>query len=208
LRESVEALLGSWKIQRIATVGGNICLALPAGPMTSLAAGLGATGLVWGPGEADRRLAVADLVTGPVENSLAPGEVLRAIEFPAPPTWTVMRRASLIPMGRSGVFVVARLDAGGDEADGAGVVEPAAGEPGATGAAVRFRVTVTAAVPAPRVLEFAGVPSASDLAAAVDAIDPWLDDPHGAPDWRHALTRRFAEELRADAERHLSREGA
>lgn len=203
VRECVEALLGSWKIHRVATVGGNICLALPAGPMTSLAAGLGATGLVWGPGDAERRLPIADLVVGPVANALEPGEVLRAVEFPPPPTWAAMRRASLIPRGRSGVLVVARLDLGSlaGWGDGSGSAD---GSPsGAT-----FRVTVTAAVPAPRVLEFAGIPAAADLAAAVDAIPEWFDDPHGAPDWRHALTRRFAEELRRDAVRALDERAA
>ncbi|MDT7685280.1 MAG: hypothetical protein QOG57_5590, partial [Pseudonocardiales bacterium] len=39
-RACCEALAGSFKIWHTATVGGNICLALPAGPMTSLAAAL------------------------------------------------------------------------------------------------------------------------------------------------------------------------
>lgn len=179
VRECVEALLGSWKIHRVATVGGNICLALPAGPMTSLAAGLGATGLIWSPDGSDRRLPIADLVTGPVRTALAPGEVLRAIEFPPPPAATAMRRASLISLGRSGVLVVGRRD------------DP-------SGTAPRLRITVTASVPAPRVLEFRGIPSAADLADSLDGIDDWYDDPHGAPDWRRALSRRFAEELRRE----------
>ncbi|MCY7325306.1 MAG: FAD binding domain-containing protein, partial [Microbacteriaceae bacterium] len=35
-RQCCTALLGSFKVWNAATVGGNICLALPAGPMTSL----------------------------------------------------------------------------------------------------------------------------------------------------------------------------
>ncbi len=42
-----DSLLASWKIQRIATVGGNIALSLPAGPMTSLAVALDATLVLW-----------------------------------------------------------------------------------------------------------------------------------------------------------------
>jgi CO/xanthine dehydrogenase FAD-binding subunit len=169
----VDALLGSWKIHLVATVGGNICTALPAGPMTSLAAGLGATALVWTP-DGERRLPVADLVTGVRTTALAPGEVLRALEFPPPPAWASHRRASLAPLGRSAVLVVARVDSAG------------------------FTLTVTASTPAPRVFAFDAVPSAGDLAAAVETCD-WYDDAHGAPDWRRATTLRFAEELRGEA---------
>lgn len=170
----VDALLGSWKIHRIATVGGNICLALPAGPMTSLAAGLGATALLWTLDGGERHLPVADLVAGVRQTTLAPGEVLRAVEFPPSPDWAAHRRASLAPLGRSAALVVARRDAAG------------------------FTVTVTASTPAPRVFSFPAVPDAAALASAVGTCD-WYDDAHGAADWRRAMTLRFAEELRAEA---------
>jgi CO/xanthine dehydrogenase FAD-binding subunit len=175
----VDALLGSWKIHRIATVGGNICLALPAGPMTSLASGLGAIAVVWAPGGGERRIPVADFVTGVRTTVLAPGEVLRAVEFPAPPAWVGFRRASLAPLGRSGVLVVARRTPAHTDAAG-------------------FTLTVTASTPAPRVFAFPRVPGADDLVAAVEECD-WYDDAHGAPDWRRAMTLRFAEELRVEA---------
>lgn len=170
----VDALLGSWKIHRVATVGGNICTALPAGPMTSLASGLGATAVVWTV-DGERRLPVADLVTGVRTTALAPGEVLRAVEFPPPPAWASHRRASLAPLGRSAALVVARRDA-----------------------TAGFVLTVTASTPAPRVFAFDALPTAAELAAAVETC-AWYDDPHGAPDWRRATTLRFAEELRGEA---------
>jgi CO/xanthine dehydrogenase FAD-binding subunit len=169
----VDALLGSWKIHRIATVGGNICLALPAGPMTSLAAGLGATAVIWTPDGGERRVPVAQLVIGVRTTALAPGEVLRSVEFPPPPAWVAHRRESLAPLGRSAALVVARVDDG-------------------------FTLTVTASTPAPRVFAFDAVPAADELAAAVESCD-WHDDAHGAPDWRRAMTLRFAEELRREA---------
>jgi CO/xanthine dehydrogenase FAD-binding subunit len=43
------ALFGSFKVWNVATVGGNICTALPAGPMTSLFAALDAEALIWRP---------------------------------------------------------------------------------------------------------------------------------------------------------------
>jgi CO/xanthine dehydrogenase FAD-binding subunit len=169
----VDALLGSWKIHNIATVGGNICLALPAGPMTSLAAGLGATALIWSSDGGERRIPVAEFVTGVRSTVLRPGEVVRAVEFPPAPAWVSHRRASLAPLGRSAALVLARLDTAG------------------------FTLTITASTASPRVFAFADVPEAGELAAAVENCD-WYDDPHGAADWRRAMTLRFAEELRAE----------
>ncbi len=176
-----DALLASWKIQRIATVGGNICTALPAGPMTSLAAALDGIAVVWGADDEGRRIPVAELVIAPQTTALRPGEVLRAIELPASTlaSRAGMRRASLSPLGRSAVLVIARVDA-----DGA------------------FVVTVTAATPRPRRFAFAAIPTAAELSAAIDtgasAPGDWYDDPHGSPDWRRALSLRFAEELRLE----------
>jgi CO/xanthine dehydrogenase FAD-binding subunit len=169
----VEALLGSWKIHRVATVGGNICTALPAGPMTSLASGLGATAVIWTV-DGERRLPVADLVTGVRITALEKGEVLRAVEFPPPPAWASHRRTSLAPHGRSAALVVARRGPAG------------------------FTLTVTASTPAPRMFAFDALPTADDLAAALETCD-WYDDAHGSPDWRRATTLRFAEELRVEA---------
>lgn len=171
--ESVEALLGSWKIHRIATVGGNVCLALPAGPMTSLTAALDGTAVVWTADGGERRIPVAEFVTDVRTTALAPGDVLRAIDLPEPPAAVALRRASLAPLGRSAALVIGRLDA-----DGTVVL------------------TVTAATRHPVQLRFGGLPAADELVAAVDAVPEWHDDAHGAPDWRYAMVRRFALELR------------
>ncbi len=175
---AVDALLGSWKIHRFATVGGNICLALPAGPMTSLTAGLDGVGLIWTADGGERRVPIASLVTGVRTTVLEHGEVLRAIELPAAAlaARVASRRISLVELGRSGVFVIARRDA-----DGA------------------FVVTITAATPRPRQWRFPSVPAAAELAAAIDGgVTDWYDDAHGAPDWRRAICLRFAEECRVE----------
>src|ERR1700733_10214733 len=91
-RRCCDALLGSFKVQNVATVGGNICLSLPAGPMTALAAALDGVAVLatrTGDGTGDkagdeiRRVAVADFVTGDGRNLLRPGELLTGIELPA-----------------------------------------------------------------------------------------------------------------------------
>jgi hypothetical protein len=114
-------------------------------------------------------------VTGVRQTSLAQGEVLRSVEFPAPPAWAAFRRVSLAPLGRSAALLVARSDGDG------------------------FALAVTASTPSPRVFRFPDLPTADDLATEVDTIADWYDDPHGAADWRRAMTLRLAEELRVEA---------
>ncbi|ODT37750.1 MAG: FAD-binding molybdopterin dehydrogenase [Microbacterium sp. SCN 71-17] len=104
-RPSADALLASFKIWNTATVGGNVCQAFAAGAMIAFLSTLDATALVWTPDGGERRIAVADLVVDNAETSLAPGEVLRALEIP--------RRALTSELGRSGAVVTARVDPDG-----------------------------------------------------------------------------------------------
>jgi CO/xanthine dehydrogenase FAD-binding subunit len=174
------ALLGSFKVWNAATVGGNLCLALPAGPMIALAVALDGLCLIWTPGGGERRLAVRDLVRGPQETTLAPGEILRRIDLPAAALArrTAFRRISLSPNGRSGALVIGTRDPAGT-----------------------FALTVTASTRRPVRIDLAAVPAASALAAALDAAIPdglWYDDVHGAPDWRRHVTGLLSEEVRAE----------
>lgn len=176
-RQCADSLLASWKIQRVATIGGNICMALPAGAMTSLAVGLDATALVWSPDGSDRRIPVHALVTGVQTTALDFGEVVRAIEFPshALSARTAFRRIALSPLGRTGTLVTGRVDA--------------------TGATV---FSITGGTEAPHRLAFDAAPSARELSAALDTIPDWYDDAHGSSDWREAMSRRFAEHVREE----------
>jgi CO/xanthine dehydrogenase FAD-binding subunit len=197
-RQCCDALLGSFKVQNVATVGGNICLSLPAGPMTSLTAALDGAATLVRPDGARRSLPVADLVTGDGANALTPGELLTRIDLPAAALTgqTAFRQVSLSAVGRSAVLVIARRQSGpGDHRQ-------------ATGNAVSIPpddtvITVTASVPRPLQLRFPARPTPADAVAALDAADPpYLDDVHGAARWRAAMTRRSvasaAAELAAD----------
>ena len=171
-RQCADSLLASWKIQNIATVGGNIATALPAGPMTSLAASLDGIAVIWS-ATTERRMPVAEFVTGVRTTALEPGEVLRAVELPlAALHRTAFRRIALSPLGRTGTLVIGRRDASGQTV-----------------------ITVTGGTPRPYVLRFPAPPAAAELAAAVDGIADWYSDAHGAPDWRHAMSRGFALEV-------------
>ena len=175
-RQCCTALLGSFKVWNVATVGGNIALALPAGPMTALACALDATMLVWTP-TGDVRYPATDFVTGVQSTVLRPGEVLRAIDIPlhALTARTAYRQISLRPVGRSGALVIGRSDADGT-----------------------FTLVVTAATPRPYTVIFDRMPSAELLHSTLSGIDDWYDDPHGAPDWRRAMTLDLADEIRAE----------
>src|SRR3954471_19562081 len=77
-----EAFLASFKIWNAATVGGNICMSLPAGPMITLTVALEAVYTLLRADESERTVDAIDFVTGNHANILAPGEVLRRIDIP------------------------------------------------------------------------------------------------------------------------------
>lgn len=177
IRECCRAFLASFKIWNMATVGGNICLGLPAGPMISLAAALEGEGVLWAPDGGERRVSIADFVRGPREVALAPGEVLRAVHLPAEALRrrAAFRRASLTPLGRSAVLLIGTR-----------------GEEG-------FRLTITAATRRPVQLAFPAMPMSDELAARLAASIPdalYYDDMHGRPDWRRHMTHLLAQEIR------------
>ncbi|MDF2620926.1 MAG: molybdopterin dehydrogenase FAD-binding protein [Xanthobacteraceae bacterium] len=174
------AFLASFKIWNMATVGGNICLALPAGPMISLCAALDGTCLVWSPDGQERRVKVADFVHGPRENALEAGEILRAIELPVEALMrrVAFRRCSLTSHGRSGVLVIGTLARDGG-----------------------FALTVTASTRRPVRLDFSALPDRAALAERLARAIPdalYYDDIHGRPDWRRHMTGLFAQEICAE----------
>ncbi|MET0929384.1 MAG: FAD binding domain-containing protein [Aeromicrobium sp.] len=178
-RQCAEAFLMSSKIWNTATVGGNLALALPAGAMISLATALDADVVIWRPDGTVRRELVAELVLGVRSTTLQPGEVIRSIEVPAGSlrSRTAFRKIALTPLGRSSSIVIGRLDRDG-----------------------RLALTVTAATPRPYVFRFGSPPTDDELQNLFASVHGWYDDPHGAADWRKAVTLGLAydvcEELR------------
>ena len=175
------ALLGSFKVWNMATVGGNMCLGLPAGPMTSLASALGGTCAIWTPDGGERTMPAVSFVTGDRTNALRKGELLRAIHLPASALGarTAFRRLSLTPFGRSAALLI-------------GTLTP-------TGA---MALTITASTKHPFRLEYTSIPGADALRADVDRTIPqgrgWHDDIHGTPAWRRHVTLLLAEEIRRE----------
>jgi CO/xanthine dehydrogenase FAD-binding subunit len=188
-RQCCGALLGSFKVQNMATVGGNICLSLPAGPMTALAASLDGVATLHAPDGAIREVAVAEFVTGDGRNVLRPGELLRKVFIPATSlrARTAFRQVSLSPVGRSAVLVIARRETAKTAVNGH-----------ITGAAETV-VTITAATSHPVQLRFSGTPAPSDALEALGRADlAYLDDVYGNAPWREAMTRLSVAETIAE----------
>ncbi|TFC92965.1 FAD binding domain-containing protein [Cryobacterium sp. TMT3-29-2] len=177
LHQCCTALYGSFKIWNVATVGGNLCASLPAGPMTSLAAALDAEVLIWRRDGSDERMPAAAFVTGNTTNVLGTGDVLRSIHVPASSlaARTAYRKIALSPLGRSGAVLIGRLDLDSG-----------------------FVLTVTAGTVRPVQLRHDSLPDAATLARDIAAIDCWFTDAHGAADWRRAVSGVLAEEIRAE----------
>ena len=181
INQCCRAFLASFKIWNMATVGGNLCMSLPAGPMISLTAALDGICTLWSADGGERRVPVVDFVQGPLRNVLTPGELLRRIELPAAALSrrTAFRQVSLSRFGRSAALLIGTLD-------------PKNGA---------FALTITASTPRPVKLSYTEVPSADDLHARIESEippDAYHDDIHGLPAWRRHMTLHFAEEIRRE----------
>ena len=181
LRACCNAFLASFKIWNAATVGGNICMSLPAGPMISLTVALEATYTLWPRNSAPREVPSIEFVTGNHANILQPGELLRSIHLPAAALSkrAALRRASLTQLGRSAALIIGTQTAAYDD----------------------LLITITAATKRPVQLRFARPPSAEELRHAIDAriqADGYFDDVHGSAPYKRHLTYHFTEQIRAE----------
>src|SRR3984893_9621616 len=180
INQCCRSFLASFKIWKTATVGGNLCMSLPAGPMISLTAALDGVCTIWQANGGERKVATADFVTGDQGNVLELGDLLRQIDIPlaALKRRSAFRQISLTPVGRSAALLIGSLGS-----DGA------------------FALTITASTARPAKLSFAGMPQARELHEAIlhhipDAL--YHDDVHGKPPWRKHMTLRLAEEIRLE----------
>jgi CO/xanthine dehydrogenase FAD-binding subunit len=179
-----DALLASHKVWNTATVGGNICMSLPAGAMTSLTSALEGVATLLPREGPPRRVTIPDFVVGNNRNVLARGELMRAIHLPASALRKrfAVRQTSRTHLGRSAALIIGTVAPDGQD----------------------FRLTITAATPRPVQIAFATIPSADDLRAAIEARiapDGYFDDVHGSAPYKRHLTPYYAEEIRAELAR-------
>ena len=181
IHQCCHSFLASFKVWNTATVGGNICMSLPAGPMISLTVALEGIYTLRLRDGSELRVAAEEFVTGNNQNILQPGDLLRSIELPtaALRKQTSFRRMSLTHLGRSTALLI-------------GTLSPQDGT---------FMLTISASTVRPIRLSFDQVPDARSLHERLRETIPdsmYHDDVHGAPDYRKHLTYHFAEEIRGE----------
>jgi CO/xanthine dehydrogenase FAD-binding subunit len=174
------AFVASFKVWNTATVGGNICMALPAGAMISLASALDGVATIWTNNGSERSIPIVEFVTGEQKNILAAGDLLRQIALPASALKkrTAFRQHSLTPLGRSAALLI-----------------------GTSACHKVFDLTITAATSRPARLSFPQLPTADQLRQRIERQVPdvsYLDDVHGARAWRKHITLLLAEEIRLE----------
>jgi CO/xanthine dehydrogenase FAD-binding subunit len=180
INQCCRAFLASFKIWKTATVGGNLCMSLPAGPMISLTTALDGVCTIWQADGSERKVVAADFVTGNQTNVLKAGELLRQIDIPlaALKRRSGFRQISLTPVGRSAALLIGSIAGDGT-----------------------FALTVTASTKRPIKLSFARTPHPTELRETIAQAIPdalYHDDVHGKPFWRKHMTLRLAEEIRGE----------
>src|SRR5262245_49193362 len=146
INQCCRAFLASFKIWKTATVGGNLCMSLPAGPMISLTSALDGICTIWQADGGERKVSAGDFVTGNQRNVLEPGDLLRQVDLPltALRRRSAFRQISLTPVGRSAALLIGSLASVG-----------------------AFLLTVTASTRRPVRLSFAKMPTADELREAI-----------------------------------------
>jgi CO/xanthine dehydrogenase FAD-binding subunit len=187
INQCCRAFLASFKIWKTATVGGNICMSLPAGPMIALTAALDGVCTIWQANGGERKIAVTEFVAGDQRNLLASGDLLREIDIPiaALRRRSAFRQISLTPVGRSAALLI-----------------------GSVGSDAGLLLTVTASTARPLRLSFTKIPSAEELRETILQRIPddiYHRDVHGKPMWRKHMTLRLAEEIRSELQDAVQR---
>ncbi|MAT80578.1 MAG: FAD-binding molybdopterin dehydrogenase [Phycisphaerae bacterium] len=178
-RSCAEALSASFKIYNEATIGGNICMSLPAGAMISLVHALHAQYTIWPNDGEPYTIPSSEFHTGMLDNALNPGDILRSILLPD--EWlkreAIMDLRSLTHVGRSAALVIATRD-------------PSDGQ-------VEF--SVSASVTRPYQFAFPSLPTTAELKDVIEDGIPeeaYFDDQHGDVFYRREMTAYLAESLR------------
>jgi CO/xanthine dehydrogenase FAD-binding subunit len=179
INQCCRAFWASFKIWKTATVGGNLCMSLPAGPMISLTAALDGVCTIWKADGGEQKVKVAEFVTGDQRNVLASGDLLRQIDIPlaALKRRSAFRQISLTPLGRSAALLIGTANDDG------------------------LVLTVTGSTIRPLRLSSKNIPQSDELREAMLHHIPdglYHNDVHGKPPWRKHVTLRLAEEIRSE----------
>jgi len=163
--------LASFKVQSMATIAGNLCLALPASTFAPVMVLLNAEYQILTLRGDRHSVPAADFQTGAKQTILKPGEVLRSIHVPAEYLeWQVSYRRICVATAGIAVSIVVVAH------------QPSTG-------ATRF--AIGGCIPAPRLLAFEQVPSAAELREGLAQLIPlneFFDDETAGAEYRHHVT--------------------
>lgn len=171
LKSAISALAASFKVTHLATIGGNLCLALAIGVMAPVMVLLDATYEIWSLAAPPRYVAAKDFQVGIQKTVLQPGEVLRRIWIPQS---SLLWHCSLQRMGIA-------------ETDPALSLVVTARNP-----ASAIRISLGACVAAPQLLEFPQKPTPEQVADALQTVN-WLEDARASAFYRQQVTKVLIE---------------
>jgi CO/xanthine dehydrogenase FAD-binding subunit len=172
LKSAISALAASCKVTHVATVGGNLCLALAVGVIAPIMVMLNAVYEIWVPNAPPRYVAARDFQIGIQQTLLQPGEVLRRIWIShSSLLWhTTFQRIGIAATDPALSLVAIALHP----------------QTSAT------RISLGACVAAPDLLEFPQIPTAEQLATALQTIN-WLEDARASAVYRQQATKVLIE---------------
>lgn len=159
--------LASFKVTEVATVGGNLCLALTVGSLAPVMLALSARYELWELSGAQRWVAAHDFQVGPQLTLLRSGEVLRRVHIPVD------------RLQRPAYF----------ERFSSAEVEPAlAIVVASVGENSSYSFSLNGAVSAPLQLRFPGRPHPAQICEALSPLSVWIADHRSSADYRRHLT--------------------
>lgn len=164
--------LASFKVTNMATVGGNICLALPVSNFAPVMVALEAIYEIINPTSQSYRVDAIEFQTGAQQTILQPGEVLRKIWIPQSNLeWLVnFKRIAITTAGYAASIVVTAY-------------HPQSSQ-------VRFGLG--ACVPAPRLIEFSSIPTSAEISEALlseISLSEFIEDDKASASYRRQVTQ-------------------
>lgn len=169
-KDAIAALAASFKVINVATVGGNLCLALAVGVIAPVMIALEATYEIWHPTAAPRFVKADTFQTGIQQTVLQSSEVLRRVIIPSRNlNWkTNFQRAGIAASDPALAMVAAALNPEQRS----------------------LRFVLAACSPAPVLLEFDTIPTQTELLQTLEEANlNWLEDYRASAAYRKHLAQ-------------------
>lgn len=171
LQRAVEEL-ASFKVQNVATIAGNLCLALPAGTFAPVMAVLDAKYELVPLNDDPYWVDALNFQTGARRTLLQPGAVLRKIQIPATYLeWQISYQR--ICVASAGIAVAIVVTAFNSQTQ-------------------KIRSAIGAAIPAPHLITFEHVPTIEEISRALStqiSSEDWIEDTTASARYRQHVTQ-------------------